>query len=79
MSSSVAAENPGWRDKVVKASAQVRRVDCAGAEDEVGVKVGFVVDGIAGCEFGGLSKEAAGRFAAATDLQKRVLVGLERH
>ena len=65
----VAVAKAGCRDKVVKASAQVRvghaRCGCGDADAGIDVAgVGFLV--------------VEGRFAA-TVLQKRVLVGLERH
>ena len=64
VSSEVAWSKPGWRLRTVKASAQLRVVP--------GVVLSPVVLLVVG------SGEPAG-LVAARDLQKSVLVGLERH
>ena len=62
----MAAEKPGWRDRVVKASAQVNLASFDGAA---------ALDGVFGCL---LVLVGRGQLAA-TNLQKSVLVGLDRH
>lgn len=62
----MAAEKAGWRLSVVKASAQVRFGPDDGAADP---DAAFLDDGLS----------IVDERLAATDLQKRVLIGFERH